>query len=75
MPPRAKHAARFEAGAPGTYLYWAWTSDGQWGNGRAADALTGGALVVDAPGAPTDDRIFVLERWQQATRTAINGKS
>ena len=31
--------------------------------------------MVDAHGAPTDDRIFVLERWNGPTRTAINGKS
>ena len=73
--PGAKQEMRFKAGAPGTYLYWARTLNGRWGNGRTADALTGGAFVVDAPGTPTDDRIFVLERWQQATRTAINGKS
>ena len=66
---------RFVAGDLGTYLYWARTPDGQRGDRRVADALLGGALVVDAPGARTDDRIFVLERWNGATRTAINGKS
>lgn len=67
---------RFEAGAPGTYLYWARTPDGKRGTGRVLDALLGGALVVDRPGKdPTKDRIFVLERWNGPTRTAINGKS
>lgn len=67
---------RFEAGAPGTYLYWARTPDGKRGSGRVLDALLGGALVVDRPGEdPTKDRIFVLERWNGARRTAINGKS
>ena len=71
----AKQEVRFVAGDPGTYLYWARTPDGERGDRRVADALIGGALVVDAPGAPTDDRIFVLERWNGPTRTAMNGKS
>ncbi len=58
----ARHEVRFAAGEPGTYLYWARTPDGLRGDRRVADALVGGALVVDAHGAPTDDRIFVLER-------------
>lgn len=66
---------RFVAGVPGTYLYLARTPDGGRGNRRVVDALIGGALVVDAVGAPTDDRIFVLERWNGPTRTAMNGKS
>ena len=73
--PDAKKDVRFVAGAPGTYLYWARTPDGERGTRRVVDALIGGALVVDAPGASTDDRIFVLERWNGPTRTAINGKS
>ena len=71
----AEQRVRFVAGAPGTYLYGARTPDGQRGNNRVVDGLVGGALVVDAPGAPTDDRIFVLERWDGPTRTAMNGKS
>lgn len=73
--PGATQHIRFLAGAPGTYFYKARTPDGAKGNGRGFDALMGGALVVDAPGAPADDRVFVLERWAGATRTAINGKS
>ncbi|MDO8795528.1 MAG: multicopper oxidase domain-containing protein [Vicinamibacterales bacterium] len=73
--PGATVRARFTAGAPGTYLYWARTSDGQRGNARVLDALLGGALVVDEPGAVPADRVFVLERWNGPTRTAINGKS
>ena len=42
---------RFAAGTPGTYLYWARTTDGRLPNGRGFDALLGGALVVDPPGA------------------------
>lgn len=74
--PGASKHVRFEAGAPGTYLYWGRTPDGRRGNGRVADALLGGAFVIDPPGTDTTkDRIFVLERWNGPTRTAINGKS
>ena len=73
--PGATEHVRFVAGAPGTYLYWARTPDGQRGNGRVLDSLLGGALVVDPPGPTPNDRIFVLERWNGPTRTAVNGKS
>jgi len=73
--PGATQHIRFAAGTPGTYLYWARTPDGQHGNFRVVDSQLGGALVVDPPGAPTNDRIFVLERWNGPMRTAINGKS
>jgi manganese oxidase len=75
LPAGGTQRVRFTAGAPGTYLYYARTPDGAKGNGRGFDALLGGGFVVDAPGARTDDRVFVLERWGGATRTAINGKS
>jgi FtsP/CotA-like multicopper oxidase with cupredoxin domain len=66
---------RFVAGVAGTYSYWARTPDGQRDDRRVVDSLLGGALVVDPPGATRQDRIFVLERWNGPTRTAINGKS
>jgi len=73
--PASTQQVRFLAGAAGTYLYWARTPDGRRGNNRVLDSLLGGALVVDPPGASTQDRIFVLERWDGPTRTAMNGKS
>jgi FtsP/CotA-like multicopper oxidase with cupredoxin domain len=73
--PGATQHVRFVAGKAGTYLYWARTPDGRRGNNRVVDSLLGGALVVDPPGSSANDRIFVLERWNGPTRTAINGKS
>ena len=73
--PGETRSVRFPAGEAGTYLYSARTPDGERGNRRVVDALVGGAFVVDEPGASTDDRIFVLERWNGPTRTAMNGKS
>lgn len=71
--------ARFAAGEPGTYLYWANTSL-QRPNGQ--DGPMSGAFVVDAPGAPTDDRIFVIQVWAKDlyhrdfhAALTLNGKS
>jgi len=75
LAPGATQRVQFVAGVPGTYLYWARTPDGRRGNNRVLDSLLGGALVIDPPGAVGTDRIFVLERWNGPTRTAINGKS
>jgi manganese oxidase len=73
--PGATQHVRFMESVPGTYLYYARTPDGKRGLGHMLDALLGGALVVDPPGPVAPDRIFVLERWNGPTRTAINGKS
>ena len=73
--PGATTRVRFMAGAPGTYLYWARTPDGQRGQNHILDSQLIGALIVDAPGGATDDRVFVLERFNGPARTAINGKS
>jgi len=73
--PGVTQNVKFIAGIPGTYLYWARTPDGGRGNARVLDALLGGALVIDPAGTVAPDRIFVLERWNGPTRTAMNGKS
>ena len=60
----ATHEFRFLAGAAGTYYYWASITgsglDRQWFESQ----LTG-ALVVDPPHAPADDRIFVISTWRR----------
>lgn len=52
----------FDAGAPGTYYYWAATSDSTTIEGReGTDSQLAGALVVDPANGPVPpDRIFVL---------------
>jgi FtsP/CotA-like multicopper oxidase with cupredoxin domain len=54
---------RFEADVEGTYFYWGSIGGGRL-NGRIFEdsQLTGG-FVVDAPGASTDDRIFIMSMW------------
>ncbi len=55
--------ARFWAGAPGTYFYWATTTGAALHKRRRADSQLSGAIVVDPPGARPNDHIFVLGVW------------
>jgi FtsP/CotA-like multicopper oxidase with cupredoxin domain len=57
---------QFVAGEPGTYLYWATTSDKSLEQREEAETMLSGAFVVDAPGAKTD-RILVIGIWTKGT--------
>jgi FtsP/CotA-like multicopper oxidase with cupredoxin domain len=81
----ASREFRFRATAPGAWYYWAGAA------GRTAatfpmstdDGQLVGALIVDPPGGPTHDRVFVMTRWTPRGRignadfqvNAINGRS
>ena len=58
----------FIAGAPGTYYYWARTTEPLKGKFRTvvqplrADAYLNGAFIVDPPGPVVADRIFVIHQ-------------
>ncbi len=76
---------RFDAGEPGTYMYWATTSDAHLDEPTerlGEESLLSGAFIVDPPGARGNDRIFVIVQWARLTSSgpgdtilAINGKS
>jgi FtsP/CotA-like multicopper oxidase with cupredoxin domain len=77
LDPGGSAEVTFNADAAGTYLYWARSSR----KGGETEQLAG-AIVVDAPGARTDDRIFVINIWSMSIDStafrnalAINGKS
>jgi len=63
LAPDETRDVRFLAGDPGTYMYWATTSDKTLGGRDGADTMLSGAFVVDARGTKPDDRIFVLGVW------------
>src|SRR5215469_672534 len=71
----------FDADEPGTYLYWATTSNSAIEDRTDAESLLEGAFVVDSPGTKENDRIFVLSIWEHFGPSstdfalAINGKS
>jgi len=76
---------RFDAGEPGTYMYWATTSDAHIDDAEerhGEEALLNGAFIVDPPGSKEHDRIFVIAEWggtnlsgPAAGIVAFNGKS
>jgi FtsP/CotA-like multicopper oxidase with cupredoxin domain len=61
--PGQTREVRFRAATPGTYFYWAALNHGDLLDRLWYDSQLTGALVVDPPGAPTDDRIFVIGIW------------
>jgi manganese oxidase len=60
--PGASHEFRFTATMPGTFYYWGSRREGERLPSDEDGQLVGG-LVVDAPNAESDDRVFVLTRW------------
>jgi FtsP/CotA-like multicopper oxidase with cupredoxin domain len=82
LAPGEARELRFLAGEPGTYLYWATTSDSSLELREEDETLLSGAFVIDAPGAKQDDRVFVIGIWTKGPpgnpdekSLSINGKS
>ena len=59
---------RFNSGAPGTYLYWATTTDKPLNQRTGFDSQLSGAFVIDPKGHAAADRIFVLGEWDDRSR-------
>jgi len=51
---------QFPTGDAGTYLYWAAAPGHSLADRDGPESMLSGAFIVDAPGAKTDDRIFVV---------------
>ena len=81
VPAGTVRQARFKSGAAGSYYYWASNNPQSLLMRTGPDSMLSGALVVDPPGAPNDDRVFVVNTWVPAggnafnTLPTINGKS
>jgi FtsP/CotA-like multicopper oxidase with cupredoxin domain len=54
---------RFKLAAPGTYHYWATTTNGNLFTRGGVDSQLSGALIVDPPGEAATDRVFVIGLW------------
>ncbi len=75
LAPDETKEARFTAGEPGSYFYWASTLQGKPVRRRAPtsegsmearptdEGMMSGAFIVDKPGSGTNDRIFVIQVW------------
>ena len=83
LQPGATQAVRFKAGVPGSYFYWATTTGSKIQGRKPIESQLAGGFIVDAPGAVTSDRIFVIGVWYKADSyrpgieqlAAVNGKS
>lgn len=64
--PGEERLVRFRANAPGTYYYWATTTDATFDQRLGADSQLSGAIVVDGAkrnAVKKADRIFVIGLW------------
>ncbi len=82
LAPGETRQLQFLAGEPGTYIYWATTSDKSLDDRDGKETLLSGAFVVDALGAKSDDRIFAIGIWTKGDTgnggdeiASINGKA
>ena len=74
------HTIEFTATTAGTYMYGARSEP--YGDTAPETEQLGGAIVVDEPGARTDDRVFVMNIWSAYNADgswrniyALNGRS
>ncbi|HEX6307688.1 MAG TPA: multicopper oxidase domain-containing protein [Longimicrobiales bacterium] len=83
--PGAAASVRFRLNEPGTYHYWGSTRGAARLEDRfGAESQLVGAIVVDSPGAPTDDHVFVIgieddsaapPARRQLRAAVVNGRS
>ncbi len=71
VPPGETREARFRAGAPGTYYYWGTLGGRALAEREWFESQLSGALVVDPPGAPVDDRVFVIGLWARPADSSL----
>ncbi|MEO5904549.1 MAG: multicopper oxidase domain-containing protein, partial [Gemmatimonadaceae bacterium] len=65
IPAGESRQLRFTVTRPGTFFYWATTGNRELADLQWFESALNGAFVVDATGAPTNDRIFVLGVWNR----------
>lgn len=66
--------ATFQAGAPGTYYYWATTGNRSLDQRADIDSQLGGAFIVDPNGPVADDRVLVIGLYTKPGFTAANDR-
>ena len=71
--PGATADAEFQATTPGTYYYAGQTVPGPIQARIEEDGQLNGAIIVDPPGAPTNDRIFLISWWFTLDSTTRSG--
>lgn len=73
IPSGEEREIRWQAGAPGTYLYWASVGKPTLAFPDGRDALLAGGLIVDPAGATPDprERVFVLNEYLERAPDAV----
>ena len=72
VPMGETRAVRFLAGSPGTYHYWATTTETPLSFRGGPDSQLSGAFIVDPPnGASENDRVLVITEWDGLTRVQL----
>jgi len=64
IPAGAVREVHFKLTTPGTYHYWATTTDRLLTLRSGVDSQLSGALIVDPPGVTVADRVFVMGLWR-----------
>ena len=67
--PGERRTFEFTATQPGTFMYGGRSTPD--GPGKPETEQLAGVIVVDAPGARTDDRIIVLNIWSEMTADSV----
>jgi FtsP/CotA-like multicopper oxidase with cupredoxin domain len=74
IPAGATREVTFQAGAPGTYFYWATTTNKPLLYRVEHDSQLSGAFIVDPAGAPPPkDRVFVIGLFSEDKDSAAGG--
>jgi FtsP/CotA-like multicopper oxidase with cupredoxin domain len=75
VPAGETREVRFAAPPPGTYHYWATTANRSLRERFDVEGPLGGAFIVDPPGAPITDRVFVIGVWRKPGTGPGTGRS
>lgn len=63
LAPGATREVTYTLNTPGTYFYWGTKAGTTWEERLWIDSQLNGAIIVDAPGASTDDEVLLLSEW------------
>ena len=73
VPAGETRVAQFRADVEGTYFYWAGKPGVAFDDRVFNDSQLNGALVIDPPGARSDDRIFLISQYLWPDTSGKNG--
>jgi FtsP/CotA-like multicopper oxidase with cupredoxin domain len=63
LAPRATRELRYKLDVPGSYFYWGAFKGTTLDDRLWLDSQLNGAIIVDAPGARTDDHVLLMSEW------------